>query len=223
MEFLLIIIIAIVGMIVQSKLNSVFDKYSRILSPGGLTGAEIAEKMLRDNGIRDVRVTCIKGRLTDHYNPVDKTLNLSEGVYRSNSVAAAAVAAHECGHALQHAEGYAPLRLRSALVPMVQISSSLAQIVIILGILLMKSFPALYWVGIAMFLMVFIFSVVTLPVEYNASKRATTILQNSGLLSETETYDAKKVLNAAALTYVAALVVSILNLLRFILAVKSND
>jgi Zn-dependent membrane protease YugP len=104
MEFLLIIIIAIVGMIVQSKLNSVFDKYSRVLSPGGLTGAEIAEKMLRDNGIRDVRVTCIKGRLTDHYNPVDKTLNLSEGVYRSNSVAAAAVAAHECGHALQHAE-----------------------------------------------------------------------------------------------------------------------
>ncbi len=216
MEFLLIIIIAIVGMIVQSKLNSVFDKYSRVLSPGGLTGAEIAEKMLRDNGIRDVRVTCIKGRLTDHYNPVDKTLNLSEGVYRSNSVAAAAVAAHECGHALQHAEGYAPLRLRSALVPMVQISSSLAQIVIILGILLMKSFPALYWVGIAMFLMVFIFSVVTLPVEYNASNRALYWLESSNSLRAGEIAQASTTLKWAARTYLVAALSALATLIYYL-------
>ncbi|MBO7284345.1 MAG: zinc metallopeptidase [Bacteroidales bacterium] len=216
MEFLLIIIIAIVGMIVQSKLNSVFDKYSRVLSPGGLTGAQIAEKMLRDNGIRDVRVTCIKGRLTDHYNPVDKTLNLSEGVYRSNSVAAAAVAAHECGHALQHAEGYAPLRLRSALVPMVQISSSLAQIVIILGILLMKSFPALYWVGIAMFLMVFIFSVVTLPVEYNASNRALYWLESSNSLRAGEIAQASTTLKWAARTYLVAALSALATLIYYL-------
>ena len=216
MEFLLIIIIAIVGMIVQSKLNSVFDKYSRVLSPGGLTGAEIAEKMLRDNGIRDVRVTCIKGRLTDHYNPVDKTLNLSEGVYRSNSVAAAAVAAHECGHALQHAEGYAPLRLRSALVPMVQISSSLAQIVIILGILLMKSIPALYWVGIAMFLMVFIFSVVTLPVEYNASNRALYWLESSNSLRAGEIEQASTTLKWAARTYLVAALSALATLIYYL-------
>lgn len=216
MEFLLIIIIAIVGMIVQSKLNSVFDKYSRVLSPGGLTGAEIAEKMLRDNGIRDVKVTCIKGRLTDHYNPVDKTLNLSEGVYRSNSVAAAAVAAHECGHALQHAEGYAPLRLRSALVPMVQISSSLAQIVIILGILLMKSFPALYWVGIAMFLMVFIFSVVTLPVEYNASNRALYWLESSNSLRAGELEQASTTLKWAARTYLVAALSALATLIYYL-------
>ena len=216
MEFLLIIIIAIVGMIVQSKLNSVFDKYSRVLSPGGLTGVQIAEKMLRDNGIRDVRVTCIKGRLTDHYNPVDKTLNLSEGVYRSNSVAAAAVAAHECGHALQHAEGYAPLRLRSALVPMVQISSSLAQIVIILGILLMKSFPALYWVGIAMFLMVFIFSVVTLPVEYNASNRALYWLESSNSLRAGEIAQASTTLKWAARTYLVAALSALATLIYYL-------
>lgn len=216
MEFLLIIIIAVVGMIVQSKLNSVFDKYSKVLSPGGLTGAEIAEKMLRDNGIRDVRVTCIKGRLTDHYNPTDKTLNLSEGVYRSNSVAAAAVAAHECGHALQHAQGYAPLRLRSALVPMVQISSTFAQVVIILGIILMQSFPALYWIGIAMFAMVFIFSVVTLPVEYNASDRALNWLEASNSLRPSEVAQASITLKWAARTYLVAALSALATLIYYL-------
>ena len=216
MEFLLIIIIAVVGMIVQSKLNSVFDKYSKVLSPGGLTGAEIAEKMLRDNGIRDVSVTCIKGRLTDHYNPTDKTLNLSEGVYRSNSVAAAAVAAHECGHALQHAQGYAPLRLRSALVPMVQISSTFAQVVIILGIILMQSFPALYWVGIAMFAMVFIFSVVTLPVEYNASDRALHWLEASNSLRPSEVAQASITLKWAARTYLVAALSALATLIYYL-------
>lgn len=216
MEFLLIVIIAVVGMIVQSKLNSVFNKYSKVLSPGGLTGAEIAQKMLRDNGISDVRVTCIKGRLTDHYNPTDKTLNLSEEVYRSNSVAAAAVAAHECGHALQHAQGYAPLRLRSALVPIVQISSTFAQIVIILGIILMQSFPALYWLGIAMFAMVFIFSAVTLPVEYNASNRALYWLESSNSLRPSEVAQASITLKWAARTYLVAALSALATLIYYL-------
>lgn len=131
LELLLIIVIAIAGMIVQSRLQKVFAKYSRVMFHGGLTGREVAEKMLRDHGIRDVRVTNVSGHLTDHYNPANKTLNLSDSVYNSNSVAAAAVAAHECGHAVQHAEGYAFLKMRSALVPIVQFSSMFAQIVII--------------------------------------------------------------------------------------------
>ena len=143
LEILLIVVIAIAGMIVQGRLQKVFDKYSRVMFHGGLTGREVAEKMLRDHGIRDVRVTNVSGHLTDHYNPANKTLNLSDSVYNSNSVAAAAVAAHECGHAVQHAEGYAFLKMRSALVPIVQFSSMFAQIVIILGLIMMTAFPAL--------------------------------------------------------------------------------
>ena len=158
LELLLIIVIAIAGMIVQGRLQKVFAKYSRVMFHGGLTGREVAEKMLRDHGIRDVRVTNVSGHLTDHYNPANKTLNLSDSVYNSNSVAAAAVAAHECGHAVQHAEGYAFLKMRSALVPIVQFSSMFAQIVIILGLVMMNVFPSLYWIGIAMFFMIFLFS-----------------------------------------------------------------
>ena len=161
LEILLIVVIAIAGMIVQGRLQKVFDKYSRVMFHGGLTGREVAEKMLRDHGIRDVRVTNVSGHLTDHYNPANKTLNLSDSVYNSNSVAAAAVAAHECGHAVQHAEGYAFLKMRSALVPIVQFSSMFAQIVIILGLIMMTAFPALYWIGIAMFFMIFLFSAIT--------------------------------------------------------------
>lgn len=214
--WILIIVIGIVGWLVQLKLKSVFAKYSKVLSPGGLTGAQIAQKMLNDNGIYDVSVTCIKGQLTDHYDPTKKTVNLSEDVYRMNSVSAAAVAAHECGHAVQHKVGYAPLRLRSALVPAVNISSKLSMIVIIIGLLIINTFPALFWVGIAMFAMVFMFSVVTLPVEFNASRRALAWLESSNSLSETELAQAKEALGWAASTYVVAALSSLASLLYYI-------
>ena len=172
--------------------------------------------MLNDNGIYDVQVTCIKGQLTDHYDPTKKTVNLSEDVYRSNSVSAAAVAAHECGHAVQHKEGYAPLRLRSTLVPAVNVSSKLSMIVIIIGLLLINAFPVLFWLGIAMFALVFLFSVVTLPVEFNASKRALSWLQSSNSLSQAELGQAKEALGWAASTYVVAALSSLVTLLYYI-------
>lgn len=214
--FLLIIIITVLGMFVQSRLNSVFRKYSKVLSPGGMTGREIAEKMLRDHGIRDVQVTCVPGRLTDHYNPQTKTVNLSREVYESNSVAAAAVAAHECGHAVQHQEQYAPLALRSALVPVVNFSSMFSQIVIILGILMINVFPALFWIGIAMFVAIFVFSLVTLPVEYNASHRALVWLESSRSLSQQELGQAKEALSWAARTYVVAALSALATLVYYL-------
>ena len=212
----LVIGISIVGLLVQWKLKSVFAKYSKVMSPGGLTGAQIAQKMLNDNGIYDVSVTCVKGQLTDHYNPSKKTVNLSESVFNMNSVSAAAVAAHECGHAVQHKVGYAPLRLRSALVPVVNISSQLSMIVIIIGLLIINTFPALFWVGIAMFALVFLFSVITLPVEFNASRRALAWLQSSNSLGETELAQAKEALRWAASTYVVAALSSLASLLYYI-------
>ena len=216
LNWILIIVIGLVGMLVQWKLKSVFAKYSKVLAPGGLTGAQIAQKMLNDNGIYDVQVTCIKGQLTDHYDPTKKTVNLSEDVYRLNSVAAAAVAAHECGHAVQHREGYAPLKLRSALVPAVNISSKLSMIVIIIGLLLINAFPALFWLGIAMFAMVFLFSVITLPVEFNASRRALAWLESSNSLDATQVAQAKEALKWAASTYVVAALSSLVTLLYYI-------
>ena len=213
---ILIIAIGIIGLVVQWKLKSVFKKYSKVLSPGGLTGAQIAQKMLNDNGIHDVKVTSIQGQLTDHYNPKTKTVNLSEDVYRLNSVAAAAVAAHECGHAVQHQVGYGPLKLRSALVPAVNISSKLSMIVIIIGLLIINIFPALFWVGIAMFAMVFLFSVITLPVEFNASRRALAWLQSSNSLDDTEVKQAREALRWAASTYVVAALSSLASLLYYI-------
>lgn len=215
-SWILIIVIAVVGMLVQWKLKSVFTKYSKVLSPGGLTGAQIAQKMLNDNGIYDVSVTCIKGQLTDHYDPTKKTVNLSEDVYRMNSVSAAAVAAHECGHAVQHKVGYAPLKLRSSLVPAVNISSKLSMIVIIVGLLIINTFPALFWAGIAMFAIVFLFSIVTLPVEFNASRRALAWLQSSNSLSQDEIGQAKEALSWAASTYVVAALSSLASLLYYI-------
>lgn len=216
MEILLIIIIAVAGFIVQARLDAVFNKYSKVLSPGGMTGREIAEKMLRDHGIRDVRVVSVRGRLTDHYNPADKTLNLSESVYNHNSVSAAAVAAHECGHAIQHAQGYAPLKLRSALVPVVQVSSMLSQLVIIAGILLINVIPGLYWLGIAMFAMIFIFSLVTLPVEYNASSRALSWLERSNTLSASEVNGASITLKWAARTYLVSALSALATLIYYL-------
>ena len=216
LSWILIIVIGLVGLLIQWKLKSVFAKYSKVLAPGGMTGAQIAQKMLNANGIYDVQVTCIKGQLTDHYDPTKKTVNLSEDVYRLNSVAAAAVAAHECGHAVQHKEGYAPLKLRSALVPAVNISSKLSMIVIIIGLLLINAFPALFWLGIAMFAMVFLFSVVTLPVEFNASKRALAWLESSNSLDATQVAQAKEALSWAASTYVVAALSSLVTLLYYI-------
>ena len=172
--FFLIIAIGIVGYIVQARLQSVFKKYSKVQFPGGLTGAEVAEKMLRDNNIHNVKVTHVGGHLTDHFNPQTMTVNLSDSVYSSSSVAAAAVAAHECGHAVQHARGYAPLALRSQLVPVVQFASSSAMWVILLGLVILATTQneLLCWIGVGMIAMSALFSLITLPVEYNASARA---------------------------------------------------
>lgn len=215
-SWILIIVIGLAGLLVQGRLKSVFAKYSKVLSPGGLTGAQIAQKMLNDNGIYDVKVTCISGELTDHYDPKKKTVNLSENVYKLNSVSAAAVAAHECGHAVQHKEGYAPLKFRSALVPAVNISSKLSMIVILIGLVVINIFPALFWVGIAMFALVFLFSAITLPVEFNASRRALAWLQSTNTLNQTEIVQAKEALTWAASTYVVAALSSLASLLYYI-------
>ncbi len=214
--FILIIIIAVVGFIVQAKLQSVFKKYSQVMFPGGLTGRDVAEKMLRDNGIYDVQVTCTPGHLTDHYNPTTKTVNLSESVYNSNSVAAAAVAAHECGHAVQHAREYAPLKMRSALVPIVQFSSMWSTWVIIAGILVMNTFPALFWIGIAMIAMSALFSLITLPVEYNASARAMDWLESTHTLVGEQVGQARIALSWAARTYLVAALSAIATLIYYL-------
>lgn len=214
--WILIIIVAVVGFIVQARLKSVFNKYSKVLSPGGLTGAQIAQKMLNDNGIYDVKITCIDGELTDHFDPTKKTVNLSRDVYGTNSISAAAVAAHECGHAVQHKVGYGPLRLRSKLVPITNISSMLSQIVIIIGILLMNVFPILFWAGIAMFCIVLLFNVVTLPVEINASHRALAWLESSKSLNAEQTEQAQEALKWAALTYVVAALSALVTLIYYL-------
>ncbi len=214
--FILIIIIAVVGFIVQAKLQSVFKKYSQVMFPGGLTGRDVAEKMLRDNGIYDVKVTCTPGHLTDHYNPATKTVNLSESVYNSNSVAAAAVAAHECGHAVQHAREYAPLKMRSALVPIVQFSSMWSTWVVIAGILVMNTFPALFWIGIAMIAMSALFSLITLPVEYNASARAMDWLESTHTLVGDQVGQARIALSWAARTYLVAALSAIATLIYYL-------
>ncbi len=217
-EFLLIIAIGIVGFIVQSRLQSVFNKYSKVPFAGGLTGREVAEKMLRDNGITDVRVTHVSGELTDHFNPANKTVNLSDSVYESNSVAAAAVAAHECGHAVQHAVGYAPLKWRSALVPVTSFSSKFAILFIIGGIVLagVTNNLVLFWIGIGMIAMSALFSIVTLPVEYNASHRALVWLENEQILNSQQQAQAKEALTWAARTYLVAALSAIATLIYYI-------
>ena len=216
-SWILIIVIGIVGMLVQWKLKSVFAKYSKVLAPGGMTGAQIAQKMLNDNGIYDVSVTCIKGQLTDHYDPTKKTVNLSEDVYRMNSVAAAAVAAHECGHAVQHATAYAMLGLRSKLVPVVNIASKWMQWILLAGILLVQVFPYILLIGIILFATTTLFSLVTLPVEINASARALKWLDHAGI-TDAYTYPAaKSALKAAAYTYVVAALTSLATLVYYIL------
>ncbi len=216
MEWMLIIVIGLVGMAVQWRLQAVFNKYSQVMFRGGLTGRDVAEKMLRDNGIYDVKVISTAGKLTDHFDPRNKTVNLSESVYGSNSVSAAAVAAHECGHAVQHAVGYGPLKMRSALVPMIQFSSQWSFLVVIVGIILINTFPAIYWVGIGMIALAALFALVTLPVEYNASNRAMAWLTNSGTLSGEEVSQARTALNWAARTYLVAALSAIATLLYYL-------
>ena len=210
------LIVMIASLLIQQMLHSRFDKYSKIGTANGMSGAEIAEKMLRDNGIYDVKVVATRGNLTDHYNPQTKTVALSEGVYASRSVAAAAVAAHECGHAVQHAYGYGPLKMRSALVPVVNFASNIVQWVILAGILLINTMPGLLWLGIALFATTTLFSFITLPVEVNASSRAIAWLSRAGVTDGKTHSMAVDALKWAAYTYVVAAIGSLATLFYYI-------
>ncbi len=221
--WIITIAIMVASLIIQQTLTSKFNKYSKVPTSNGMTGAQVAEKMLHEHGIYDVKVTATRGMLTDHYNPVTKAVNLSEGVYASRSVAAAAVAAHECGHAVQHAMGYAPLKMRSALVPVVNIASSLVTWVILAGILMLQTFPALLWFGIALFATTTLFSFITLPVEVNASTRAISWLSNAGVTDYQTRPMAIDALKWAAYTYVIAALGSLATLLYYIGIARGRD
>ncbi len=214
--WILFISIALASWIVSFSLKRKFERYSQ--EPLPMTGAEVAERMLHDHGIYDVQITCIPGQLTDHYNPQDQTVNLSEEVYNGCNVAAAAVAAHECGHAVQHAEEYGPLRMRSALVPVVSFSSKWVTWVILAGLLLINSFgDILLLVGIGLYAMITIFSFITLPVEVNASQRAVNWLRESGITDNVTTDMASDALHSAAYTYVVAALSALATLIYYIL------
>ena len=214
--WVIMIIIMVLSFIVQQMLQSRFNKYSQVGLPNGMSGAEVAQKMLHDHGIYDVKVVPTRGMLTDHFNPQTKTVALSEGVYASRSVAAAAVAAHECGHAVQHAYGYAPLRLRSALVPVVNFASNIVQWVLLAGVIFINTFPGLLWFGIILFAMTTLFSFVTLPVEINASSRAIGWLTQSGITDGQTRPMAIDALKWAAYTYVIAALGSLATLFYYI-------
>lgn len=217
MIYVIFIAFALLSYLVQNVLNSKFDRYSKVPIPYGLTGKDIAERMLRENGITDVQVTQVDGRLTDHYNPATHTVNLSRDVYFGNSVAAAAVAAHECGHAVQHARSYAFLTLRSKLVPVVNFASHWMQWLLLIGILTIETFPQIMLVGIILFAMTTLFSLVTLPVEINASSRALVWLNGAGV-TDARTHDqAKDALKWAAYTYVVAALSSLATLVYYIM------
>lgn len=210
-------VVALLSWLVQWSLDSKFKKYSQIELPSGLTGADVARKMLADNGITDVTVRATNGLLTDHYNPSNKTVNLSESVYGSCSVAAAAVAAHECGHAVQHAYGYAPLKMRSALVPVVSFSSTIVSWILLAGMIFINTFPQLMLAGIVLFALTTLFSIITLPVEINASRRALVWLNNAGITNYETHPQAEDALRAAAYTYVVAALGSLATLFYYIL------
>ena len=214
--WIIIIAVMVASFIIQRVLQRKFDKYSNVPSPGGLSGAEVARLMLERNGVHDIQITCIEGRLTDHYDPRNSTINLSREVYTGRSVAACAVAAHETGHCLQHATGYAPLKLRTALVPVVTFANNTVQWVLLAGVLLINLTPALLWLGIALFAMTTFFSVVTLPVEINASVRAVNWLSSEGVLDAHTKPMAADALKWAAYTYVIAAVGSLATLIYYI-------
>ena len=219
----IMIIIMILSFLVQQTLQSRFNKYSKVGVPNGMSGAEVAQKMLRDHGIYDVKVVLARGMLTDHFNPQTKTVALSEGVYSSRSVAAAAVAAHECGHAVQHAYGYAPLKMRTALVPAVSFASNTVQWILLAGVIFFQTFPGLLWFGIALFAITTLFSFITLPVEINASARAIGWLNKSGITDSHTSPMAIDALKWAAYTYVIAALSSLATLLYYIGIARSRD
>lgn len=221
--WLIMIVIMILSFIIQQMLQSRFNKYSKVPTANGMSGAEVAEKMLHDNGIYDVKVLPARGMLTDHYNPQTKTVNLSEGVYSSRSVAAAAVAAHECGHAVQHAQGYAPLKMRSALVPVVNFASGIMTWVLLAGIIMIETMPSVLWFGIGLFAVTTLFSFVTLPVEVNASTRAIAWLNYAGITDSTTRPMAVDALKWAAYTYVIAALGSLATLFYYIGLARGRD
>ena len=217
MIWIIFIGIAVISYLVQANLKNKFDRYSREPIAGGMTGREVAEKMLHDNGIYDVTVTSTNGMLTDHYNPANKTVNLSESDYNSCSVAAAAVAAHECGHAVQHATAYSFLQMRSKLVPAVNFSSQIMSWVLLAGIILIQSMPQILLIGIALYAITTLFSFVTLPVEIDASRRALQWLNHSGITFGTTHAHAQDALRSAAYTYVVAALGSLATLIYYIM------
>ena len=222
MYWILFIGIALISYIVQQNLNSKFKKFSKVPLSSGMTGREVAEKMLQDHGIYNVTVTSTPGHLTDHYNPTNNTVNLSLEVYNGNSVAAAAVAAHECGHAVQHAVAYAPLQLRSALVPVVSFASNWVQWILLAGIIMVQTMPSILFIGIILFAMTTLFSFITLPVEIDASRRATAWLQRAGITSNYDHPMAVSALRSAAYTYVVAALSSLATLIYYVLIFTGN-
>ena len=222
MYWVLFIVIAIVSHSVQLNLDRKFKKYSQIPTRDGLSGHDVATRMLADHGLTDVRVTCVEGLLSDHYNPETNTVNLSKDVYYGRTMMAAAVAAHECGHAVQHAKNYAPVQLRSALVPVVQFSSQIVTFVLLAGILVVQTFPALMIAGIALFAMTTLFSFVTLPVEVDASSRALAWLKHTSNNDSNTMTAAQDALKAAAYTYVVAAVSSLGTLVYYIMIFLSR-
>ncbi|NLE31481.1 MAG: zinc metallopeptidase [Bacteroidales bacterium] len=217
MIYIIFIVFALLSWIIQKVLQSKFKKYSQIPMPGGMTGRDVAERMLRENGVEGVSVQHVSGQLTDHYNPATKVVNLSDQVYQSNSIAAAAVAAHECGHAVQHAKAYAFLTMRSKLVPVVSFSSRWMQWVLLAGILLIERWPTLMLIGIILFATTTLFSFITLPVEINASKRAVAWLSRAGITNSTTYPMATDALKWAAYTYVVAALGSLATLVYYIM------
>lgn len=216
--FLIIILVGVAGLIVQWRLRSVVSKYSKEILPMGLTGAQIARQMLEAHGIYNVTITHTGGYLTDHFNPVNMTVNLSDEVYNGRSITAAAIACHECGHAVQHARGYAPLKLRTALVPLVNISSQFASWLVIIGLIMTASTGSemMCWIGVGLMSLSALFSIVTLPVEYNASERALAWLESSRTLSYEELDGAKVSLRWAARTYLVAALSAIASILYYV-------
>lgn len=216
-------LLMLASFLVQNMLQRRFEKYSKVPLTNGMTGAEVARKMMNDNGIYDVKVECIPGMLTDHYNPATKTVNLSQAVYSGRSVAAAAVAAHECGHVVQHAVGYAPLKMRTALVPIVTFSNNIVMWILLFGVMMVQVFPALLWLGIILFAATTLFSFVTLPVEINASSRAVNWLESAGITNYETKPMAIDALKWAAYTYVIAALSSLATLFYYISVARNRD
>lgn len=220
--YMLVIIGIVISMAASMKVKSTFNKYNKVRSMSGMTGAQTAQRILDQAGLHDVRVEHVSGNLTDHFDPRKKVVCLSDATYGASTVAAVGVAAHECGHAIQHNEGYAPLKIRSTLVPVANIGSSLGMPIIILGVFMGYNYT-LIQIGIWAFALAVLFQIVTLPVEFNASTRAVALLEKHGILGAQELGDCKKVLGAAALTYVAAALASILSLVRLLLLFGRRD